>query len=82
MRVKNDKLQELEKLGFDKRTYDYKYKVEWNKYILVDVDNREVKLYYDDGYQEDIIIKNNIPQWAFIILVKMVQLDILEWENF
>ena len=85
MEIKEDKLDELLKLGFEKYSWAsgtyYVKKIGWDLEIKVGksyCDDRCVYFLKDDNYGEPTPIYDYVPQWAMPTIIKMAQMDLLE----
>ena len=91
MKVKEEKLKELESLGFKQyivENYEdddiiyYEKNCGWGERIVVGsryTNRTDVEFYHEvNTWGDDEEITNCVPIWAFPTIVKMVQLDFID----
>lgn len=78
MKLKIDKLQELEKLGFDNRITTFIKVISWDLYIRIDTNDGCIEFYHENDYGEDIKIYDYVPQWAFLTIVDLINKGYIE----
>ena len=78
MRIKIDKLQELERLDFDNRTTSFIKFISWDLYIRIDAKDGYIEFYRENDYGEDVKIYDYVPQWAFLTMVDLINKGYIE----
>ena len=90
MKVKEEKLKELESLGFkqyivenyeDDDTIYYEKNCGWGERIIVGsryTNRTDIKFYQEVNWGDDEEITKFVPIWAFPTIVKMVQMGFID----